>query len=154
MKWKSVLTRGLLVVLGVTFIGYGIYCFGYGVKAYAQQLDQRDWTRVTAEVIAVKARMGGPDNDTKLYDIAYEYTVDGDVFSGIADGELHSKEPGDSIEIKYNPDSPKDSTGLLEPEISVVIMNFLGMVVFCLMGTLPLRRVSPKKEKDKKEKIS
>lgn len=151
MKWKSVLKQGLLVVLSVAFIGYGIYCFGYGVKAYAQQLEQQDWTRTTAEVIAVKSKR---DGRTKFYDIAYEYAVDGDVFSGIADGELHSKEPGDSIEIKYNPDSPKDSTSLLEPRISVVIMNFLGMVVFCLMGTFPLRSVFPKKKKDAKEKIS
>lgn len=151
MKWKSVLKQGLLVVLGVTFIGYGIYCFGYGVKAYARQLDQRDWTRTTAEVIAVKSKR---DGRTKFYDIAYEYAVDGDVFSGIADGELHSKEPGDSIEIKYNPDSPKDSTGLLEPRISVVIMNFLGMVVFGLMGTIPLRRAFPRRKKTAEEKIS
>lgn len=151
MKWKSVLKQGLLVILSVAFIGYGIYCFGYGVKAYARQLEQQDWTRITAEVIAVKSKR---DGRTKFYDIAYEYAVDGDVFSGIADGELHSKEPGDSIEIKYNPDSPKDSTSLLEPRISVVIMNFLGMVVFCLMGTLPLRSVFPKKKKDVKEKIS
>lgn len=151
MKWKSVLKQGLLVILSVAFIVYGIYCFGYGVKAYAQQLEQQDWTRTTAEVIAVKSKR---DGRTKFYDIAYEYAVDGDVFSGIADGELHSKEPGDSIEIKYNPDSPKDSTSLLEPRISVVIMNFLGMVVFCLMGTFPLRSVFPKKKKDAKEKIS
>lgn len=150
MKWKSVLKQGLLVILSVAFIGYGIYCFGYGVKAYARQLDQREWTRTTAEVIAVKSKR---DGRTKFYDIAYEYAVDGDVFSGIADGELHSKEPGDSIGIKYNPDSPKDSTSLLEPRISVVIMNFLGMVVFCLMGTFPLRSVFPKKKKDVKEKI-
>lgn len=151
MKWKSVLKQGLLIILSVAFIGYGIYCFGYGVKAYARQLDQREWARATAEVITVKSKR---DGRTKFYDIAYEYAVDGDVFSGIADGELHSKEPGDSIEIKYNPDSPKDSTSLLEPRISVVIMNFLGMVVFCLMGTFPLRSVFPKKKKDVKEKIS
>ena len=59
------------------------------------------------------------------------YTVDGEVLSGVIYGTAdYSKKVGGTFEIKYDPQSPGDSTSVLEPSVSGLLTGILGSCLF------------------------
>ncbi len=129
-------------LVGIGFIIAAIYLVVGSVQDYSAQLNQQDWTVITAEVSDVSSRVvssgssrrHGGSNSRTVYDIIYEYEVDGKTYTGEHNGASSIKLIGDEIKIKYDPDSPKESTTTLLPKLSSLIIPLIAAGVFGTAG--------------------
>lgn len=114
--------------------------FWNGPINYKEQTEQLGWTITDATVSyiyeyydAFHSHNGG---GATLYDIHYEYYVDGQKYTGIIEGLHASKKEGDNFSIKYNPQKPEENTLTLEPSKSYVISGSicgtLSLALLCL----------------------
>ena len=65
---------------------------------------------------------------------------------------------GKSIQIKFDPDAPENSTGFIEPSFSDIVLAVIGLVVavagFFISGIRPLiRRLTGRDRFDEEEKL-
>lgn len=145
--------QGILLAGGIIFICASVYFLVNGIYTYVQQFGQKDWKVTTAKVISVdeRRRSSGGTHNTRshftVYDIYYQYEADGNVYTGTIYESRDRSDYGDAFEIKYDPESPKDSTKYLEPAPGFVVSGVLGFVVF---GTIGLRMASSARGKNKK----
>lgn len=153
---QSRFIQAILLIAGLTFVCGAVYFFVHGIQTYIQQLDQRDWTVTTAKVIYVDERVksSGRRNRThhKVYDIFYQYEAGENIYSGTIYGVNIGKDYGETFDIKYDPDSPKDSTHYLKPTAGSIVSGVLGLIVFGFIGSLVMRSALPKKKKSASHK--
>ena len=121
------------------FIGYvlmiaGIYLIVNGIKDYAEQSRQNDWLTTQATVTDVSSHVvrshGSGNRSSTYYTLVYEYTVNGENYTGKS-GQLSSPRlVGDVITVKYDPEAPEESTTTLSPHTrDLVVLLILGTAI-------------------------
>ena len=131
--------RKILAFAGVLFCMWGCYCIYFGFANYQAQQSQKDWPVTDAAAISVERRRessGGRRHSSSrwVYDITYEYTVGGTVYTGEIIGTISQKEIGESFSIKYDPKAPSVSTDILSPQPDALAANLLGGLFFLAIG--------------------
>ena len=141
----------------------GIRMLVMGVDAYIQPLHHTDWVTTSANVTDISEsvingiRGGHLSSRTSInYWMTYEYEVDGTHYTGEYGPLANSIAVGKSIQIKYDPDAPENSTGFLSPSSSDLVFAIAGLILavvgFFLSGIFGLiRRLIGKDHSDGKE---
>ena len=88
--------------------------------------------------------------------MTYEYVVDGTHYTGEYGPLANSIAVGKSIQIKYDPEAPENSTGVLAPSSSDLVFAIAGLIIavvgFFISGIFGLiRRLIGKDRSDEKE---
>ena len=150
------------------FIGYvmmivGIYLIVNGIKDYAEQSRQNDWLTTQATVTDVSSHVvrfhGSGNRSRTYYTLVYEYTVNGETYTGKS-GQLSSPRlVGDVITVKYDPEAPEESTTTLSPHTrDLVVLLILGTAIAAvgvfLSGVIGLVRELLQKGRTEKPKES
>lgn len=116
----------------------GIRMIVEGTFTYIEQHQQNDWIVINAEVTDVSSRLRNSKSSNghrkTVYDIIYEYKVDGEIYSDEIRSQPTIRLVGDNIKIKYNPDAPEESTTALSPSIRDWIVFVIFGSVFMVLG--------------------
>lgn len=121
----------ICIIFAVIMCLFGIYNILTGVKMYNNQLKYNDWIKTQAFII-------GEQKETKGYTYSYRYNTDKTMYYGEIHCSGKAYEAAQIIEIKYNPESPEQSTALIKPRLSVLIVNGVGGLAFIGMGIAAL----------------
>lgn len=150
------------------FMGYvmtivGIVLIVNGIKDYAEQSRQKDWSTTSATVTDVSSHVvrfhGSGNRSRTYYTLVYEYTVNGETYTGKS-GQLSSPRlVGDVITVKYDPEAPEESTTTLSPHTrDLVVLLILGTTIAAvgvyLSGVIGLVREFLQKGRTEKPKES
>ena len=150
------------------FMGYvmmivGIYLIVNGIKDYAEQSRQNDWLTTQATVTDVSSHVvrfhGSGNRSRTYYTLVYEYTVNGETYTGKS-GQLSSPRLiGTVITVKYNPEVPEENTAILSPNThNLVVLLILGTAIAVvgvyLSGVIGLVREFLQKGRTEKPKES
>ena len=121
-------------LMGYVMLIVGIGLIVNGIKDYAEQSRQNDWLTTQATVTdvsshVVRSRRSGNRSST-YYTLVYEYTVNGETYTGKS-GQLSSPRlVGDVITVKYDPEAPEESTTTLSPHTrDLVVLLVLGTAI-------------------------
>lgn len=128
-------------IIGIIFAVAGLYFIFQNINGFVETCNQKDWETATATVVNVQQRYeshGIHSRPSKLvYDVFYEYTVDGKIYSGTVYGTAdYSKKVGTSFEVKYNPLSPGESTHILSPSVPNLIFGIAVSIVYILLSLI------------------
>ena len=143
-------------LMGYVMMVVGIVLIVNGIKDYAEQSRQNDWwisiptmwprPRSCSDVSSHVVRSHGSGNrSSTYYTLVYEYTVNGETYTGKS-GQLSSPRlVGDVITVKYDPEAPEESTTTLSPHtrdlvVLLVLGTAIAVVGFFLSGGLELLR--------------
>lgn len=150
------------------FMGYvmmivGIVLIVNGIGDYAGQSRQKDWIPIEATVTDVSSHVvrfhGSGNRSRTYYTLVYEYTVNGETYTGKS-GQLSSPRlVGDVITVKYDPEAPEESTTTLSPHTrDLVVLLILGTAIAAvgvfLSGVIGLVRELLQKGRTEKPKES
>lgn len=144
MKNDSVF-RSVIQGWGVAALLIGLFMFYMGANTYIQSYKQTDWVFGSAYITDIsqlnRSRVG---RGGISYSMTYEYEVDGMRYTGEYGPLANSIEVGKSIRIKYDPNAPENSTGILAPggnDLALVIIGtILAVPGFFMTGILGLLR--------------
>ena len=144
MKNDSVF-RSVIQGWGVAALLIGLFMFYMGANTYIQSYKQTDWVFGSAYITGIsqlnRSRVG---RGSISYSMTYEYEVDGMRYTGEYGPLANSIEVGRSIRIKYDPNAPENSTGILAPggnDLALVIIGtILAVPGFFMTGILGLLR--------------
>ena len=144
MKNDSVF-RSVIQGWGVATLLIGIFMFYMGANTYIQSYKQTDWVFGSAYITDISPLNGGRVGRGGIsYSMTYEYEVDGTRYTGEYGPLANSIEVGKSIRIKYDPNAPENSTGILAPggnDLALVIIGtILAVPGFFMTGILGLLR--------------
>lgn len=115
MKNDSVF-RSVIQGWGVAALLIGLFMFYMGANTYIQSYKQTDWVFGNAYITGISPLNGGRVGRGGIsYSMTYEYEVDGMRYTGEYGPLANSIEVGKSIRIKYDPNAPENSTGILAP---------------------------------------
>lgn len=123
------------IVFGSIFLLFSIAVFWNGILNYKAQLTQQDWPVAQATVSFVEEEVvdfsipGNRNRDTTAYNIHYDYVVNEQSYSGVIKKVYYSMDIGDTLEIKYNPNAPEESTYILEPSLFFMIVGGVPGVI-------------------------
>ena len=136
-------------LMGYVMMVVGIVLIVNGIKDYAEQSRQNDWLTTQATVTDVSSHVvrshGSGNRSSTYYTLVYEYTVNGETYTGKS-GQLSSPRlVGDVITVKYDPEAPEESTTTLSPHtrdlvVLLVLGTAIAVVGFILSGVLELLR--------------
>lgn len=141
--------RSVIQGWGVATLLIGLFMFYMGANTYIQSYKQTDWVFGSAYITDIsEIRISGSLNNRRSsinYSMTYEYEVDGTHYTGEYGPLANSIEVGKSIRIKYDPDAPENSTGILAPggnDLALVIIGTILAVPGFFMSGIPglLRR--------------
>lgn len=150
------------------FIGYvlmivGIYLILNGISDYADQSRQNAWTATAATVTDVSSEIVGSSthgSSRTYYIMTYAYAVNGETYTGSTERLSSPRLVGDTIPVKYDPNSPEASTATLSPNThNMAVLLLLGtaflIIGFFLSGVLDLlRNLLQKSRAEKPEALS
>lgn len=144
MKNDSVF-RSVIQGWGVAALLIGLFMFYMGANTYIQSYKQTDWVFGSAYITDISPLNGGRVGRGGIsYSMTYEYEVDGTRYTGEYGPLANSIEVGRSIRIKYDPNAPENSTGILAPggnDLALVIIGtILAVPGFFMTGILGLLR--------------
>lgn len=144
MKNDSVF-RSVIQGWGVAALLIGLFMFYMGASTYIQSYKQTDWVFGSAYITDISPLNGGRVGRGGIsYSMTYEYEVDGMRYTGEYGPLANSIEVGRSIRIKYDPNAPENSTGILAPggnDLALVIIGtILAVPGFFMTGILGLLR--------------
>ena len=144
MKNDSVF-RSVIQGWGVAALLIGLFMFYMGANTYIQSYKQTDWVFGSAYITDISPLNGGRVGRGGIsYSMTYEYEVDGMRYTGEYGPLANSIEVGKSIRIKYDPNAPENSTGILAPggnDLALVIIGtILAVPGFFMTGILGLLR--------------
>lgn len=144
MKNDSVF-RSVIQGWGVAALLIGLFMFYMGANTYIQSYKQTDWVFGSAYITGISQLNGGRVGRGGIsYSMTYEYEVDGMRYTGEYGPLANSIEVGKSIRIKYDPNAPENSTGILAPggnDLALVIIGtILAVPGFFMTGILDLLR--------------
>lgn len=135
--------------MGYVMMIVGIYLIVNGIKDYAEQSRQNDWLTTQATVTDVSSHVvrfhGSGNRSRTYYTLVYEYTVNGETYTGKS-GQLSSPRlVGDVITVKYDPEMPEENTAILSPNtrdllVLLILGTAIAVVGFFLSGVLELLR--------------
>ena len=136
-------------LMGYVMMVVGIVLIVNGIKDYAEQSRQNDWLTTQATVTDVSSHVvrshGSGNRSSTYYTLVYEYTVNGETYTGKS-GQLSSPRlVGDVITVKYDPEAPEESTTTLSPHtrdlvVLLVLGTAIAVVGFFLSGMPELFR--------------
>ena len=121
-------------LMGYVMMVVGIVLIVNGIKDYAEQSRQNDWLTTQATVTDVSSYVvrshGSGNRSSTYYTLVYEYTVNGETYTGKS-GQLSSPRlVGDVITVKYDPEAPEESTTTLSPHTrDLVVLLVLGTAI-------------------------
>lgn len=147
-------------IFGIAFLFFAISFLAIELSGYIRQLGQRDWSVATATVINVDERTEtgggrhGHRSHRTVYDILYQYQANGNVYTGEILKNNVPKKLGETLEIKYDPDAPENSTTALEPAPGKIVMGVIMFIVFGLLGCRMIWGPLVKKKKKGKTKAA
>lgn len=144
MKNDSVF-RSVIQGWGVAALLIGLFMFYMGANTYIQSYKQTDWVLGNAYITGISQLNGSRVGRGGIsYSMTYEYEVDGTRYTGEYGPLANSIEVGRSIRIKYDPNAPENSTGILAPggnDLALVIIGtILAVPGFFMTGILGLLR--------------
>ena len=144
MKNDSVF-RSVIQGWGVAALLIGLFMFYMGANTYIQSYKQTDWVFGSAYITDISQLNGGRVGRGGIsYSMTYEYEVDGMRYTGEYGPLANSIEVGKSVRIKYDPNAPENSTGILAPggnDLALVIIGtILAVPGFFMTGILGLLR--------------
>lgn len=127
-----------LIGLVALFITLAILFLNQSFSTYSTQLNQRNWKITEATVLSTQSRRESTGSARHssyrtVYDTNYVYTVNGENYRGKAVGLPSLISDGDTLEIKYNPDAPEESTHILTPQTNSLISSLLFVVMIIVM---------------------
>lgn len=135
---RNTIIRFVARIVGVVILIVGIRMIAEGTINYIDQHQQKDWVVINAEVTDISSRLRNTKSQHKqrstVYDITYEYEVDGEVYSDEIRSQPTPRLVGDDIRIKYNPDAPEESTTSLSPSISDLLVFVIFGLIFSTLG--------------------
>lgn len=154
-KAKNTIFIMIFRIVGIFILIQGIRMIGEGVYNYINEYSQQNWLSTTAYVVDISSEYSSSSirhRSRVRYDITYQYEVDGKSYSDMLYNRSQPMGIGDTIKVKYNPDSPKDSTDILKPSIYnltifLVFGTIMGTLGFFLSGALILIKKLRGKEK-------
>ena len=122
-------------ILPVLCIIAGLAMSAYITSQYVDDCRKANWPSATAIVLDLTSyEKSGVHNRTEtFYVIKYRYEVDGISY----DGEFQSKKPmltGNSFEIKYNPETPDNSTTVTKPDTGGLVFVLAFGLLFIIDG--------------------
>ena len=137
--------RSVIQGWGVATLLIGLFMFYMGANTYIQSYKQTDWVFGSAYITGISQLNGGRVGRGGIsYSMTYEYEVDGMRYTGEYGPLANSIEVGKSIRIKYDPNAPENSTGILAPggnDLALVIIGtILAVPGFFMTGILGLLR--------------
>lgn len=143
--------RSVIQGWGVATLLIGLFMFYMGANTYIQSYKQTDWVFGNAYITGISQLNGSRVGRGGIsYSMTYEYEVDGMRYTGEYGPLANSIEVGKSIRIKYDPDAPENSTGILAPggnDLALVIIGtILAVPGFFMTGILGLLRRSSRSE--------
>lgn len=129
------------VLMGWIFMAAALMNLVSGIKLYTRQLQQRDWivTQAVVTQVTQKIRSSGTRRHrthTTYYYADYLFTIDGTDFTGTTAGSVTYRVTGEKLPVKYDPDRPDDSTEVLEPQTTDLMINLGACVFFGGLGFL------------------
>lgn len=137
--------RSVIQGWGVAALLIGLFMFYMGANTYIQSYKQTDWGFGSAYITDISPLNGSRVGRGGIsYSMTYEYEVDGTRYTGEYGPLANSIEVGKSIRIKYDPNAPENSTGILAPggnDLALVIIGtILAVPGFFMTGILGLLR--------------
>ncbi len=150
-------------IMGLVMLIVGIGLIVDGIGDYVDQSRQKDWITTAATVTDASSEVVSStpphSSSTTYYIMAYEYTVNGETYTGSTGRTSSPRMVGTSITVKYNPGAPEENTATLSPNTHnlVVLLIFgtaIAVVGFFLSGVLELLRKLLRKERTEKPKKS
>ena len=143
------ISRILITVMGIVMMIAGIRLLIMAVDNFIQPIRHADWVTTSANVTdisetVIKNNFFRNKRTRIHYTWTYEYVVDGTHYTGEFGPLANSVTVGKSIQIKFDPDAPENSTGFIEPSFSDIVLAVIGLVVavlgFFLSGAFALLR--------------
>ena len=135
---RNTIIRVIARIVGVVILIVGIRMIAEGTSNYVDQHKQNDWVVINAEVTDVSSRLRNTKAQHKqrstVYDITYEYEVNGEVYSDEIRSQPTPCLVGDDIKIKYNPIAPEESTTSLSPRLSDLLVFVIFGLIFSTLG--------------------
>lgn len=128
------ISRILITVMGIVMMIAGIRLLVMGVDNFIQPIRHADWVTTSANVTdisetVIKNNFFRNKRTNIHYTWTYEYVVDGTHYTGEFGPLANSVTVGKSIQIKFDPDAPENSTGFIEPSFSDIVLAVIGLVV-------------------------
>lgn len=155
------ISRLVVIIIGITMLITGIRLLIMGVDNFIQPIRHAGWVTTSANVTdisetVIKNNFFRNKRTRIHYTWTYEYVVDGTHYTGEFGPLANSVTVGKSIQIKFDPGAPENSTGFIEPSFSDIVLAVIGLVVavvgFFLSGIFGLiRRLIGKDHSDGKE---
>lgn len=155
------ISRLVVIIIGITMLITGIRMLIMGVDNFIQPIRHAGWVTTSANVTdisetVIKNNFFRNKRTRIHYKWTYEYVVDGTHYTGEFGPLANSVTVGKSIQIKYDPDAPENSTGFLSPSSSDLVFAIAGLILavvgFFLSGIFGLiRRLIGKDHSDGKE---
>ena len=149
--------------MGIVMMIAGIRILIMGVDNFIQPIRHADWVTTSANVTDISGTVIKynffRDKRTRIhYTWTYEYVVDGTHYTGEFGPLANSVTVGKSIQIKYDPDAPENSTGFIKQSFSDILLAVIGLVVavvgFFISGIRPLiRRLTGRDRPDEEENL-
>ena len=143
------ISRILITVMGIVMMIAGIRLLVMGVDNFIQPIRHAGWVTTSANVTdisetVIKNNFFRNKRTNIHYTWTYEYVVDGTHYTGEFGPLANSVMVGKSIQIKYDPDAPENSTGFIKQSFSDIVLAVIGLVVavvgFFLSGAFALLR--------------
>lgn len=136
---RNKIIRIAICIMGIVFMIAGIRMIIGGPMEYIEQQDQVDWPEIRAEIVDVSSRVessgtGKSYSSTTYYDFIIEYKVDGKTYTNESRSHTKIRQVGDSIAIKYDPDTPENFTTTLSPSIGEMLLLMLFGAIFATIG--------------------
>lgn len=114
------------IVFAIIFCAAGVWFMVAGVNIYNEQVSQKDWPETTAVIFSETVKGS--------YIYYYSYNVDDQTHYGRIESKGDAHNAGEILTVKYNPKDPDQSTHILEPHISTIIVNGIGGLFFIGVG--------------------
>lgn len=132
------------LLFGIIFFCGAIYLLVNGLSNYIERVKQSDWIETDAVVISVNESVESSGVGLRhttyrtVYDVEYQYDVDGNKQMGTIYHSSDKKEAGEIFKIKYNPADPSKSTDELKASGGYILTGMLGFVLIGAIGLLLL----------------
>ena len=129
----------LFRLLGIITLISGVRLLGGGIYNYVDEHNQNDWIQTTAYVTDVSSEYVSSSGikhrrGRTVYDITYQYEVHGESYSDKLYNRSEVMGIGDEVKIKYDPDTPKNSTDILKPSMKNLIVFLISGTIFTIVG--------------------
>lgn len=132
---KGIVFTAAFRILGIVVLILGVRMMGEGIYNYINEHHQADWINTTAYVIDVEKEYSNTTrNRHTSYDITYEYTVDGNTYTDTLYNRGKPMDYDDEISIKYDPESPENSTNILKPSVHNLIIFIIFSIILTTVG--------------------